>query len=98
MEPVSAATNGETPPHNPHEMRLRLAELQDLRVEDVMVPRAEIKAVEVGIEFPELLKYFAEVTHSRLPVFRESLDDPIGFVHMKDVVSELAKGVRSAGT
>ena len=92
MEPVSAATNGETPPHNPHEMRLRLAEFQDLRVEDVMVPRAEIKAVEVGIEFPELLKYFAEVTHSRLPVFRESLDDPIGFVHMKDVVSELAKG------
>ena len=92
MEPVSAATNGETPPHNPHEMRLRLAEFQDLRVEDVMGPRAEIKAVEVGIEFPELLKYFAEVTHSRLPVFRESLDDPIGFVHMKDVVSELAKG------
>ena len=56
-----------------------------------MIARAEIKAVEVGMEFPELLKYFAEVTHSRLPVFRESLDDPIGFVHIKDVVSELSK-------
>lgn len=88
-EPV---TNGEDIQHNPHEMRLRLAEFQDLRVEDVMVARAEIKAVEVGMEFPELLKYFAEVTHSRLPVFRESLDDPIGFVHIKDVVTELAKG------
>ena len=92
VDPVPVEANGEVPQHNPNEMRLRLAEFQDLRVEDVMVPRAEIKAVEVGTEFPDLLKYFAEVTHSRLPVFRESLDDPIGFVHMKDVVSELAKG------
>ncbi|MCA8890603.1 MAG: CBS domain-containing protein [Hyphomonas sp.] len=77
---------------NPQAMRLRLQEFQDLRVEDVMVARAEVKAVEVSTEFPELLKIFAECTHSRLPVFRESLDDPIGFVHIKDVVSELAKG------
>ena len=96
VEAVSPEANGEMPQHNPNEMRLRLAEFQDLRVDDVMVPRAEIKAVEVGMEFPELLKYFAEVTHSRLPVFRESLDDPIGFVHIKDVVSELAKGGSSA--
>lgn len=75
----------------PQAMRTRLAEFQQLRVDDVMVPRADIKAVEAGTEFPELLKFFAEVTHSRLPVFRETLDDPIGFVHIKDVVSELAK-------
>ena len=75
----------------PQVMRLGLAEFEQLRVFDVMVPRAEIKAVEAGTEFPELLKFFAEVTHSRLPVFRETLDDPIGFVHIKDVVSDLAK-------
>jgi CBS domain containing-hemolysin-like protein len=75
----------------PQVMRLGLAEFEKLRVFDVMVPRAEIKAVEAGTEFPDLLKVFAEVTHSRLPVFRETLDDPIGFVHIKDVVSELAK-------
>jgi magnesium and cobalt transporter len=75
----------------PMVMRLRVAEFEQLRVFDVMVPRAEIKAVEAGTEFPELLKYFAEVTHSRLPVFRETLDDPIGFVHIKDVVTEVAK-------
>jgi CBS domain containing-hemolysin-like protein len=80
------------PTVTPHDMRLRIVEFEQLRVEDVMVARAEIKAVEVGTEFPDLLKYFAEVTHSRLPVFRESLDDPIGFVHIKDVVKELATG------
>ncbi|MAN47358.1 MAG: CBS domain-containing protein [Alphaproteobacteria bacterium] len=93
-QPVESSpenSNGDDPQHNPNEMRLRLAEFQDMRVEDVMVPRAEIKALEVGTEFPDLLKYFAEVTHSRLPVFRETLDDPIGFIHIKDVVTELAK-------
>ena len=75
----------------PQVMRLGLAEFEKLRVFDVMVPRAEIKAVEAGTEFPDLLKVFAEVTHSRLPVFRETLDDPIGFVHIKDVVTEMAK-------
>jgi CBS domain containing-hemolysin-like protein len=78
-------------PATPQAMRLRIQEFQELRVEDVMVARAEVKAVEVNIEFPDLLKVFAECTHSRLPVFRETLDDPIGFVHIKDVVSELAK-------
>ncbi|RAN31460.1 transporter associated domain-containing protein [Hyphomonas pacifica] len=91
VESASDHANGDDPQHNPNEMRLRLAEFQDMRVEDVMVPRAEIKAIEVGTEFPDLLKYFAEVTHSRLPVFRETLDDPIGFIHIKDVVTELAK-------
>jgi CBS domain containing-hemolysin-like protein len=84
------------PATSPHEMRLRIEEFEQMRVVDVMVARAEVKAVEVGMEFPELLKYFAEVTHSRLPVFRESLDDPIGFVHIKDVVKELATGGETA--
>lgn len=86
--PALAETGGEGAPEV---MRVRVAEFEQLRVYDVMVPRAEMKAVEAGTEFPDLLRYFAEVTHSRLPVFRETLDDPIGFVHIKDVVSELAK-------
>lgn len=75
----------------PQEMRLRLAEFEQLRVYDVMVPRAEVKAVEAGTSTEELIAYFAEVTHSRLPVFRDNLDDPIGFVHIKDLIGELAK-------
>lgn len=87
---------GSEPGSAPQVMRLRLAEFERCRVVDVMVPRAEIKAVEVDCEFPDLLRYFAEVTHSRLPVFRETLDDPIGFVHIKDIIGELAEsGTRS---
>lgn len=91
-EPVADASNQSDPAGAPQVMRLRLAEFEELRVDDVMVPRADIKAVEAGTGVQELLEFFAEVTHSRLPVFRETLDDPIGFVHIKDLVTELAKG------
>lgn len=73
-------------------MRLRLAEFEDARVYDVMIPRAEIVAVEVDTKFEDLIQLFAAATHSRLPVYRDTLDHPIGFVHIKDVVGEIARG------
>jgi len=73
------------------DMRLRIAEFEAATVEDVMIPRADIVAVEVSTPFDELLRIFAEEAHSRLPVYRETLDDPLGFVHIKDVVAELAR-------
>lgn len=73
------------------DMRLRIAEFEAATVEDVMIPRADIVAVEVSTSFDDLLNLFAEEAHSRLPVYRETLDDPLGFVHIKDVVAELAR-------
>jgi magnesium and cobalt transporter len=66
-----------------------LLEFGELKVRDVMVPRAEIVAVEESIGLAELLKLFREAQHSRLPVFRETLDDPIGLIHVKDVLGLL---------
>ncbi len=83
----------ETPSrHTPQQLRLRLAEFEEGRVADVMVPRAEIVGVEMSTDLPALIKLYAEEPHSRLPVYRESLDDPIGLVHIKDVVGEIARG------
>ncbi len=64
-----------------------------LRVEDVMVPRADIVAVDVNATLKDVAQVFAQNPHSRLPVFRETLDDPLGMVHIKDVVRHLAPGV-----
>lgn len=61
-----------------------------LRVDDVMVPRADIIAVEVDTPLAELAKIFAEAAHSRLPIYRDTLDDPIGVAHIKDVIGHLA--------
>jgi hypothetical protein len=57
-----------------------------LTVEDVMVPRADIIAVEDSITVAELLRVFREAEHSRLPVYHETLDDPRGMIHIRDLM------------
>lgn len=64
--------------------------LDALRVADVMVPRADIVGVEVATPLGELATIFSEAAHSRLPVYRDTLDDPVGVVHIKDVIGRLA--------
>ena len=58
---------------------------QTLRVADVMTPRADIVALELSCPFEEVTRQFAEAEHSRMPIYRESLDEPIGLVNVKDV-------------
>jgi CBS domain containing-hemolysin-like protein len=70
---------------------LNVQEFQLKRVEDVMVPRADITAVEIDTPLKELTRIFGEAAHSRLPVYRETLDDPVGVAHIKDVVGHLAR-------
>ncbi len=78
----------------PDERRLlrNILELRDVRVEDVMIPRAEIESVDQAISIGELLKIFQEARHSRLPVYRDSLDDPVGMVHIRDFLAYLTTG------
>jgi len=59
--------------------------LRDTTAHDVMVPRAHIVAVEIATSFEDLVKLMTEKAHSRLPVYRETLDDVLGMVHIKDV-------------
>jgi CBS domain containing-hemolysin-like protein len=59
---------------------------------DVGVPRADITAVEEKTSFVNLVTLFAEAGHSRLPVYRDSLDEVIGMIHIKDVFAILATG------
>ena len=61
----------------------------ELKVSDVMVPRAQIVAADEDTPLAELMSLFREAKHSRLPVYRESLDDPTGLVHVKDVLTLL---------
>ena len=70
-------------------MLANLLKFGELRVDDVMVPRADIVAVEESITLNELLAAFREAQHSRLPLYRETLDDPVGLIHIKDVLSLL---------
>jgi CBS domain containing-hemolysin-like protein len=61
--------------------------LRERRVEDVMVPRADIVAVADDISLGELVKVFEKAAHSRLVVYKETLDDPAGMVHIRDLIA-----------
>ncbi|MCQ0988588.1 hemolysin family protein [Jiella sp. LLJ827] len=70
--------------------------LREVRVEDIMVPRADIRAVEISTTLGELMKQFEASGHSRMPVYGESLDDPRGMVHIRDVVGHITRVARPA--
>jgi CBS domain containing-hemolysin-like protein len=61
--------------------------LRERRIADVMVPRADIVAVQEDIALGELIKVFETAAHSRLVVYRETLDDPTGMAHIRDLVA-----------
>ncbi len=68
------------------EMLRRLLHFVQMRVDDVMVPRADIIAIDERESMAELLATFRDAGVSRLPVYHETLDDPRGIVHIKDVM------------
>jgi CBS domain containing-hemolysin-like protein len=61
--------------------------LSERRIADVMVPRADIVAVQEDIALGELIKVFETAAHSRLVVYKETLDEPTGMVHIRDLVA-----------
>ena len=69
---------------------LRAASFDRLKVADVMRARAEIVAVEASATLGEAARVFSESQHSRLPIYGETLDDPQGFIHVRDVLALLA--------
>jgi CBS domain containing-hemolysin-like protein len=79
--------SGQTFSPEERDMLRNIMRLRELRVVDFMVPRADIDAVDEDTTLGEVLRLFEESGHSRMPVYRETLDDPTGFLHIKDVMA-----------
>jgi CBS domain containing-hemolysin-like protein len=88
LKDVLDADTGETG-FSPEEstMLKNILGLRERRVEDVMLPRADIFAVQHDIVLGELMKVFANAGHSRLVVYDETLDDAVGMVHIRDLIA-----------
>jgi CBS domain containing-hemolysin-like protein len=69
--------------------------LREKRVDDVMIPRADIDAVDLDTSLSRLMELFRDSGHSRMPVYEDTLDDPRGMVHIKDLMAFIAE--RGAG-
>ncbi|WP_321500166.1 hemolysin family protein [Breoghania sp.] len=88
LEHVLAADYGGDANFSPEERVLlgNILRLREVRVDDVMVPRADIDAVDENISLAELMEVFRTSGHSRMPVYHDTLDDPRGMVHIKDLL------------
>ena len=65
--------------------------LRERRVEDLMVPRADIVAVHQDIPLGELIKVFQGAGHSRLVAYNDTLDEPVGMIHIRDLIAFMAQ-------
>jgi CBS domain containing-hemolysin-like protein len=68
------------------DMLLNIVSFGELQIDDVMVPRTDIVGVEISTDLTQTLATFKQAGHSRLPVYREALDEIVGFAHIKDII------------
>ncbi len=87
-EPAEAPADGED--RSFHDMAARMRAFESMRAEDVMTQRSDIVALKADTPLGEAVRAFIEAGHSRLPVYRETLDEPLGMVHLKDLIRLLA--------
>ena len=85
--------NGEVPELDRQERALiaNVLRLRGTTADDVMVPRADIVAMDVGLTWDQAMDLIRREGHSRMPVFREQLDDIVGMIHIKDVFAFAGK-------
>lgn len=69
--------------------------LREVRVEDVMVPRADVEAVDQTTMLGRVLEIFEESGRSRMPVYADNLDDPRGMIHIRDLLAWITKQARA---
>lgn len=93
-EAGAAHQPGEEPPELDRQERSLIANILQLRgtiANDVMIPRADIVALRVDLTLDETLQRLREEQHSRLPIYRQELDDIVGMVHIKDVFAYIGR-------
>lgn len=90
IESHEALNPGETVGQEARSMMLNIIEFSGLRVDDVMVPRVDIVAIDEADSMQDLLEKFIDANHSRVPVYRETLDGVTGMIHVKDFLRWMA--------
>jgi magnesium and cobalt transporter len=74
------------------ELLANMLDFGNTRVEDVMLPRPDIVAVEASGGIDDIVTLVREKGHSRLPIYRSSLDDVLGLIHIRDLLGQMGSG------
>ncbi|MEO8758686.1 MAG: hemolysin family protein [Devosia sp.] len=86
---------GETADFSPSERTIlqNVLQLGEKHVEDVMVPRADIEAIDIDSTLGDMVARFRDVGHSRIPVYADNIDNITGFIHVKDALRRITERV-----
>ena len=71
-------------------MLVNILDLEQAVVDDVMVPRGEIVGIDLDDDWDDILQQLSQTIYTRLPVFRESVDQVEGFLHIRTIISKLS--------
>lgn len=73
------------------EMLLRILEMEKVTVEDIMIPRNEIRGIDLNDDWDKLLEQLTSSTHTKLPVYKDDIDNVIGILHLRDALKLLGQ-------
>ena len=92
---LESEANGETADFTASERTIlqNVLQLGEKRVDDVMVPRADIQAIDAATSLGAAIAHFRQVNHSRIPVYVDSIDNITGFIHVKDALRRITAPV-----
>ena len=79
-------------PRKRQQMMTRILDLENITVEDVMVPRADVVGIDLAQDWEDILRQIQDTPYTRLPVYSDELDNLQGVVHLRSVVRDLAHG------
>lgn len=88
----SVLYEGDTIPESHQEMLANVLDLEQVTVEDIMIPRNELMGLDLEDEWDDLVEQITCSQHTRLPVYRESIDDIVGFVHLRKLLYLMHEG------
>lgn len=91
IEEIEESSDGETIDSH-HEIVANVLQTHEVSVHDIMIPRADIVAIDIDAPFEEFRALLMENQFSRIPVYRETLDNVVGAIHIKDVLAKLLSG------
>lgn len=76
---------------NHQSMLVNLLDIEKIKAEDIMIPRNEIYALDINDDWKDILKGLTNSQHTRLLLYRDNIDDAVGFIHVRDALRLLAK-------
>lgn len=79
-------------PANHQKMLLNILDLEKVTVDDIMIPRNEVDGIDINDPMDEILQVLKETNYTRLPVYQESIDNILGFIHLRRCMQLMMNG------